>query len=649
MDRAENIPVCHLEMDPDADMVLLGEAKPSSRIFRSGKWKKTRAVLENIETDHNHSWYQELKMRMRQEPDALALFYRGTKVTFRDMFRRADELVDSFLKIGIVKDAVIPVFMSNTPEVVYVMLAANRIGAKLNFMGSEFAPEYIKELLNCCDHQILICTDALYERIRSAVEDQHFQMILLVSLSDSLPTEPEKADEYEAILKPYYHYENKVKEYQQGNRQILSYEEFVKIGKGQHKEISDEGTLDTEFLITYTSGSTKVGYPKKIVHRNRSLITMGRFHDPEVAGNPRIKGLRGLAHIHTESNTDLITCISDNLMQLWSVALEPEYGREKIIDYVYLNKPNYLNATTTMLVETAKQYLFNNRLSDRKFSFLLAVFAVGEKLTKGEERLINLFLKKTNAGTAIKINGLSLPYAPLSLGGGDCEHGGIYYTLWKKYYERIHFMTLLGKESGMKPVPYVRITALKPCDKGWLECEYNEYGVLVANSATTMVRYDGNPIETNKLLINDENGRTWVSMNTYGYIDTMGNVHVKGRVSSLDWLSDKTIIPEFRIEDIICDDARNVLSCTVIKEQTDRDEIFIANVELQPDCCKSKEYICRSIRNRCMRNLPERCCKNIFIRWYDNESPFPVTGAGKRNILKIEQVGLDRAVMLFNE
>lgn len=79
----------------------------------------------------------------------------------------------------------------------------------------------------------------------------------------------------------------------------------------------NDNNLDTEFLVTYTSGSTIVDY-SQIIHKN-DLITSGRFHDSELSGNPEIKGLRGLAHIHTESNTDVITAISDNLMQNWYI------------------------------------------------------------------------------------------------------------------------------------------------------------------------------------------------------------------------------------------------------------------------------------------------------------------------------------------
>ena len=67
---------------------------------------------------------------------------------------------------------------------------------------------------------------------------------------------------------------------------IISIHEFLEQTSHEEvKKISDynEGNLDTQFLVTYTSGSTNAKRPKAIIHANRSLITIGRFQDADMS------------------------------------------------------------------------------------------------------------------------------------------------------------------------------------------------------------------------------------------------------------------------------------------------------------------------------------------------------------------------------
>ena len=630
-------------------LVKIGRDKPSSRIIRTKKGKKAIAGLIDLEENHNHSWSKELRQRALKDPNAIALFYRGNKITFEEMFAKADELTKSFAEIGIVKGDEIPCCLSNTPEVVYIMIAANTLGAKLNLFGSHFNKEYLKAVLDGCTDKLFLATDDVYADIEDVVKDRDYKNKTIISLTDSLLEHPEESDEYEEKLASYYHFDNKVKEYIQRDSHIMTFDQLMGKGIKYDNPIIDDNNLDTEFLVTYTSGSTKIGFPSQIIHSNRSLITSGRFHDAELSGNPELKGLRGLAHIHTESNTDIITCISDNLMQLWSVALEPEYDKKKALDYVMLNKPNYLNITTSFLIEMAKQYLIEKRFHEdgkgRKLPFLLAAFAVGEGLSKGEEKFINTFLRTARAGSGVKIAGLSLPFTTVCVGGGDCEHGGIYYSLWRIMYEKINYFRLKNREYGLMPEAFAQVSAFRKVgDDLYEECSFNEYGIIAANSSTTMVGYKNNKEKTKKLLMRDTNGRDWVSSNVYGYIDELGGVHVKNRIGHVISFSNGKIIPAFMIEDLISMDTKNILSCSV----TQSSEYPIVNIEFQPNKRANNQDIIKSIQERCAKHFGYEIADKLCYRIFDNETSFPLTGSGKRSIAALEEMEL-KNVYQFDE
>lgn len=621
----------------------LPDQKPSKRIIQNKYGLKAIKALIDLEKKENVSWYSYLKKRNVNNMDELALFYRGNKIPFNKMFEEADKVAKSMKKNGLESGDEIGVCVSNTPELVYILLAANKLSIKVNIFGANYNNDFINEIMNDLSNKMLFISDDNYEMIKDNIKSHNFNKIVVSSLADSLPEDVTKCDEYEPELDKYYHFEDHKNNIQNEISNVITFQDFELDGENYPYEILDEGNLETDFLVTYTSGSTKIGFPKALIHKNRSLITMGRFHDPELCGNPKIPGLRGLAHIHPDSNTNIITCISDNLIQGWSVALEPEYDQTKALDYVFLNKPNYLNATTSFLIEMSKQYLLDKKFHQngkgRKLPFLLAAFAVGEGTQKGEEKFINKFLRESRAGSGVSMMGLKLPFTTLSIGGGDCEHGGIYYTLWKSLYQKLYFPKIGKQDMGLLPVPFVQVTCLKKDENGkYVECDYEEPGTIVANSYTNMSGYKNNPEETNEIILEDNLGRKWVSCKTYGYIDKIGGVHVKGRASKKE-----NTFRSYIIDDVITKDTKNILSSTSVMV----DDKIISTVQQQPNS-KNNQKLYFSMYQRLLNDLGKEIADSIYIRNIPIRESYPLTGAGKRSVRDLEKMKAENTFNLHD-
>ncbi len=636
-----------------ANVVKLPDSKPSKRIIQNKKSKQAMAVLTDIEKNHNISWYKELRNRAERNMNAVALFYRGRKITFRHLFEKADALSKALAKAGIEKGDEIPCCISNTPELIYTMLAANRIGAKLNLFGTHLDKNYLKEILDNTSKKVLIASDDNYSEIQDVVNKCDFKNKVLISLSDSLPKNPEKCSEYVSDLDKYYRYPNLVPKFKINDNSILSFNEFIKYGEDYNKPIIDNSTLDTEFVVTYTSGSTKKGFPKQIIHTNRSFIVSGTFNDMELSGSPKIPYQRGMCYIHSDSNTNLVTCISDSLMKLWSVSCEPEYGREVALDAIRINSPSMIEMTTSHIIQMCKDYLKNlDKGVKYKFPKMIATFAVGEPTSKGEEKLINKVLKTSKAGSEVRVKGITLPYAPLSVGGGDCEHGGIFYNVFNNIQSKKN-MILTHKKSadnGMAPVVFGNVTALKKDEKGnYVECDYYENGILVANSATNMTGYKNDIENTLKKIIRDSYGRDWLSCDAYGYIDAAGNVHQKDRVGNEIILENGTMILPSQISEVVLNDTKNILSCTVTSYHTENGDIPIVNYELSPLMINSRRKAILSMNDRIKQKFGSLLGDQILFREFTNDKSFPVSGSGKRDILAIENMGLNNTYRIVDD
>jgi len=645
-DETRSLDVFHLE-EYEA-LFMETPDKPSARIYQTKRGKKAIEGLKMIREKYNISWYQAVRNRWQGRFSNEFIYYRGNSITAQEAFSKADRLARSLAQIGVRKGDEIPCCLSNLPETVYFMLAANKLGVKLNFFSEYMTAEFINIILSEASDKLLVCSDDYYGMVKDAIGQRSFGKKVLVSLTDSLPDHPETCPGYEPELDRYYRYEDKANQFIAEDSSFLRFDEFLELGKNFKGTIQDDNNLDTEFLVTYTSGSTKIGYPKRLIHCNRSAICAGVFHDPELCGNPAIKGLRMLAHIHTESNTDLITCISDAFFQNWSVATEPEYDREHFIDILLLDKPNVSIATTSFYIETARKYLMEGKYRDRKFDFLLSPLCAGEGMAPGEEKFINAFLKESRAGSGVKLGGIfRFPYITVGIGGGDVEHGGIYYTLWKGLFEKLYKRKLKGQPYGMVPVPFAQVTALRKGENGdYVECDYNEKGILVANSYTNMSTYKEYE-RTREKILTDNRGCEWISCDVFGYVDSMGSVHIKDRKDSRVTMENGKKVYPYRIADVAQRDAQNVLTAVVTEADYEGKTRFIVNYEASPVAKLTAEEVWEAMDERLQEELPE-LYDRILYRYFNDVYLFPLTGAGKRNLVGVANLGYSHTFRFVN-
>ena len=475
---------------------------------------------------------------------------------------------------------------------------------------------------------VFVATDERYEKIEDVLKNKKFKHKVIASLTDSLPN---GIDPYYELDRDFYDFSNKVPSLKKEDKNIESFEEFMNFGQQYSGPVRENVTLDDDFLRSFTSGSTRKGLPKQIVHPHRSLITMARFHDADLSGLPAMNNVRMLAHIPTYSNTDVITSISDPLSQGCSAALEPIYDIKFHNRSLVINKPNAIPSTTSFLVHSAKT--FEKEFPNEKMEQAYIVIAVGEPTSKGEERLINKWLKNVKAGT----KRVPFPLSPvtLSLGGGDCEHGGIYFTLFHALRQKVS----LSKETyGLTPFKCVEEVIL---DKNGNHITDGSVGRLAAIGPTIMKRYDGNEEATNKFFIKDANGKVYGDTKAWASKNKKGNTIMHGRMGSEFHLSTGEEIAPYVISETVQEDYLNILSCEVINAKTEEGvEIPIAHIELQPDAKDMMPVAILNAKEKLDSLLPRELSEKVVFRFHNNEDEFQVTGSGKRSLNALEEEGL---------
>lgn len=636
-DQIINILTRQLGRKPTLEEIYFLCDKPSIL----SKHIKDRNYLEKqiklLMDEHNHSLRQELYLRNKDNLNLTAIKYRGNKISFGEMFENSDRFYSSLAKIGLKKGDEIAVCIDNTPELIYLLLAASDLGIILNFFGDKFDKDFIKQIIDGCSQKLFICADNFYGNIKDIVDEFPFENKVLISLTDSLPLNEngEKYDPYAQIDDMFLKFENKALKYKHDNSDIKLYEEFINFGYDYVVNEKPEITLDDDFTITYTSGSTKIGYPKQINHKVINYISLARFHDSDLSGLPEMRNMSSLALAPTHSNTQLTANITDVLSQKCTVDLEPIYRDDFFIYSLLINQSSFASATTSYWIKAAKMCYTIPELKNIKLENLQIPTASGERASEGEEKFLNKFFKKVKAGTAV----LPFPLSPvtLSIGGGDTEHGGIFFTLFKELKSRISFT----KEYGLDVFPLAEIAVL---DENGKELDFNQWGNLVATSISMMNGYKNNPEANSKFFIYDYYGRKWGNCNLGAKINKKGQVIVGGRLGNEILLSNGTKYAEFEISNIVTLDSKNILSSEtafLFDNQYDRTKgKIVIHIEKQPSSTKSIENILISVNNRLKREFPNELIENIIYRVRDYMEGFPLTKSGKRSVRDLELEGL---------
>src|SRR5574344_1524237 len=96
-------------------------------MFTNSKKTNVENIIEKLKLKNN-GWIKEIFLRNQNNLDGVALFYRGTNVTYYDLFNKIVNYMNFFDKSGLKKGDTISICINNCPELVYIIGAANLCG-----------------------------------------------------------------------------------------------------------------------------------------------------------------------------------------------------------------------------------------------------------------------------------------------------------------------------------------------------------------------------------------------------------------------------------------------------------------------------------------------------------------------------------------
>jgi fatty-acyl-CoA synthase len=144
-------------------------------------------------------WADHVARHAHSRPDAVALRFDGASTTWRELDDRMRRLATGLSERGVVKGDRVAVLMTNRPEFIEAVLAANLLGAMAVPVNFRLAPQEVTHLLADSGAAVLI-TDTMLAPLASLAAKTAGRLVRIIVTGMDPAGSSNDAESYEAIL-----------------------------------------------------------------------------------------------------------------------------------------------------------------------------------------------------------------------------------------------------------------------------------------------------------------------------------------------------------------------------------------------------------------------------------------------------------------
>ena len=534
------------------------------------------------------------------------LEFFGTKITYGEFFKKVDETVNSFLKMGVKPGDVISFCVPTTPETFYAFYALNRIGAIPNMIDPRTNPANIKKFIEEANSKMVFYIDIAAPKLTPILNELNIDKVVSLDATNSAPEKIQKLASIKNKVTGIFKKKKVIEE----KHKSISWNVFIDEGKDFEGEIPelDDNKLDQVAGIVYTSGTT--GVPKGSMITNKNCLAM-------VAQN-------WYANMGWEKNDILLGIMPPfiayglvcgivlpacNGMQ---IDIIPKFDVKKFASYILKHKPNHIMGVPSYLDSLRKSPL----LWFRKLPFLKTAIVGGDKMVIALEEKFNKFLKRKGAQTE------------------ETDKG---YGMTEMSSNAVYTANSDVNKLGSVGIPLVG-NDIKIIDKNGNHLSYGQKGEVCLAGPTLIKGYFNNDEETKKTFVEEE-GKRWVHTKDKAYMDEDGRLYFCDREKRIIIRSDGHNVWPSNIEKII-ERHPSIVKCCVtgVKPNPDENgEIPTAFIVIDKKSLHSVQTIVNEINEACLKELPER---DIALQYVVKED-LPLTPVGKIAYTVLSEEGVD--------
>lgn len=535
--------------------------------------------------------FEAVQAAAEKYPHYSALNFMGKRTSYQELVSHITHCAKALIALGIRENDTITIALPNCPQAIFILYAANQIGALVNMVHPLSSEQEIAFYLNTSASVALITLDRFYSKIARIRQNTNITALILTSIFDPLP-QPVKAG-YQLIAGRK---QKKVPK----NAPVISWKTFLQLGKNCFVNAKKPRKSDDPAVILYSGGTT--GTTKGVVLTNRNFNALGQ---QIIAANPMFcPGDKMLSAMPIFHGFGLGVCIHTMLTQGGCCVLIPRFTPKSYARDLVKKRCNFIAGVPT-LYEAMLQL---SNMDGKDLSCLKGVFCGGDSLSVELKRRLDQFLHNHNASVTVR------------------EGYGTTETVTACCLMPSH----IDKEGSIGlPFPDTYIKIVKPDTDCPLP--YGEVGEILLSGPTVMREYLQHPEETSKTLRTHADGLTWVYTGDLGTMDADGFVYFKGRAKRMIVTSGYNVYPA-QLENILDSHELVQMSCVIGIPDPYKMQKIKAFVKLIPEAFPTEET---------KQSILEHCRKHIakYALPYDIEfrKDLPKTLVGKVAYRELEE------------
>jgi len=447
------------------------------------KWHGEGKDKLEIPNDNFYDYF--MNMTKEYPSDTVLLDFMGqVGYTREEIEKKVMDNIKMFANLGVKAGDTVSFMMLNVPEVIFMFLALNKMGAISNLIKFDESPERINFMLNLTNSKYFFISEIppIIENVLKTVGlSNKLEKVISVPVLESI--------QKDSVVTP-----NEL-----GLPKFMSYHDFKKTYlKDTEVKLAEKGQ-EKSALIVYTGGST--GDAKGVELTNKNLVAMA--HGLKNSGFGFTYGKTSM-NILPPAIAYYLNATCGLMICGVKTTLIPSFDIQTYPNLIDTYKPNIIFSGPILL--KALQY------SDIKdFSYLTNPASGGDKLLVSEEEEINEELIKRGGGSVQQGYGASEETAVAT-----CN------------LEKERRVGSIGV-----PMSNVTISIFEYQSDKELEYGMDKEGEICITGPTVMKGYLNNQEATNYVLKRHSDGRIWAHTDDFGVMDEDGFLYHRGRAKRM--------------------------------------------------------------------------------------------------------------------
>lgn len=458
----------HTDDEHILKMNLNNMADPNLTRFPEGA---REAIDDKIHT----KMYDYYKATFNDTDTLMALEYLGKKFTYGFVNEQIEKYAKAFKGYGLQQGDYVSVLLPNMPEIIYVKMALNRVGAVANLIDPRYNPNSARDLINASNSKMVICVLNKYDTaIKPIQKELNVENIFTISPFESISLS--EFDLKDGLLKQmlgdgaYFLTETKqlimdARAKILKNTGVQDINSLLKYGENYVGNVDTPYVENAPATVLYTSGTTG-GKLKGAVHTNEGyngLHAQLEYVFPEQKPGMVFSGLIPMFLSYGSG-----VCMFNSLASRFEIKLHPTFKQEDFVKIVEKDQPN--------IIVGVPKFFQMMQNSGKNFDYVDHIIIGGDKILPKQVKEFKEYFDG----------------ARVAIGYGETELLGVI------------SVTLDDGEtldSSGTPMPNVKVKIVDP--KTHEELPFMEEGEAYISSVSAMLEYLNNKEQTDKITFYD--------------------------------------------------------------------------------------------------------------------------------------------------